>query len=258
MKTTNLQKYTPEYHHIQTKMKILKELGYDLNQKSMILDFGCGAGKSVQQLRLLGYQGFGCDIRIDDKVSREIKLLHNKNIIRLINASPYKLPFDDNTFDFIFSDQVFEHVQNYSKTISEMKRVLKPSGCTLHVFPSRYELIESHKYVPLSTIIQSYSWLLFWAKVGIHKKSQVGLSKQEIATQNYNFLKNHTNYLSKKQITKKFKEYFKIVLYCEDLFLKHSRKGKYVYFLSKIFPLLPRIFSTLRIRVLFTKYPKKS
>ncbi|MBC8490604.1 MAG: methyltransferase domain-containing protein [Bacteroidetes bacterium] len=248
---------TKEFYHLLAKMNILKELGYVLKPESMILDFGCGEGRSVQELRGLGYQAFGCDIRFTNKESKDIQLMYNENIIRLINTHPYKLPFEDSTFDFIFSDQVFEHVQNYSETISELKRILKPDGCCLHIFPSRYGPIESHKYVPFSSIIKSYSWLLFWAKMGIRKKSQAGLSATEIANQNYNFLKNNTNYLSKKQITKEFKKYFKTVLYCENLFLKHSRKGRHVYFLSKIFTFLPSIFSTLRVRVLFTAQPNK-
>lgn len=246
------------YYHLLTKINIIKEFGHNLNPESKILDFGCGAGISVQELRDLKYQAFGCDIEFANNVNKNIQSMYNNKIIRTINISPYKLPFEDDTFDFIFSDQVFEHVQNYSEAIYELRRILKPDGCCLHIFPSRYEPIESHKYVPFSTIIQSYSWLLFWAKMGIRKKSQSGLSVKEIANQNYNFLKNYTNYLSKKQITKEFKNYFKTVIYCENLFLKHSRKGHQVYFLSKIFTFLPSIFSTLRVRVLFIKHPNKS
>ncbi len=230
------------------KIKILEELGVNLKPESTIMDFGCGAGQVVHELRDLGYRAFGCDVKIDTKP------IHDKNIIRLIDSRPYKLPFEDNTFKVILSDQVFEHVQNYSEVIAEINRVLKPDGCCLHIFPSRYKLIESHVYVPLSSIIKSYSWLLFWAKRGIRNEFQAGLSAKETGKRNYDYLKTQTNYLSKKQITKQFKEHFNDIVYCEDLLLKYLKRGRYIYALSKIFPFIPSLYSSFRTRVLLTKH----
>jgi len=230
------------------KMKILKELGFDLKPEFLIMDFGCGVGQVVHELRDLGYQAFGCDVKID------AKSMHDENIIRLINSQPYKLPFKNDTFNIILSEQVFEHVQNYSEVISEINRVLKPDGCCLHIFPSRYKLIESHVYVPLSSIIKSYSWLLFWAKMGLRNEFQTGLSAKETGTRNYDYLRSHTNYLSKKQITKQFKEYFNDIVYCENLLLKYSKGARYICALSKVFPFLPSLYSTFRTRALLTKH----
>ena len=240
------------------KMKILKELGYGLKPESKILDYGCGTGSTVRELRDIGYQTFGCDIQFKNDDYTDTESMHNLHIIRLINTRPYKLPFEDDTFDFIFSDQVFEHVQNYSESISELNRILKPDGCCLHIFPSQYCPIESHVYVPFSSIIMSYSWLLFWAMMGIRKKSQIGLSAKETARRNYDYLRNKTNYLSKKQITEEFKRYFNEVVYCEKFYLKYSKRGHYIYILSKILLFLPTFYSTFRARVLFTKQPKRS
>ncbi len=38
------------------------------------------------------------------------------------------LKFDDDSFDFIFSVTVFEHIEDVDKCVSEIKRVLKPNG----------------------------------------------------------------------------------------------------------------------------------
>ena len=57
--------------------------------------------------------------------------------IRMMNA--VNLSFPDNTFDFIFSAWSFEHFDDVPKAISEINRVLKPSGVAwiaLHLFPS--------------------------------------------------------------------------------------------------------------------------
>jgi ubiquinone/menaquinone biosynthesis C-methylase UbiE len=38
------------------------------------------------------------------------------------------LPFDDGEFDFVFSATALHYVENLSKTMSEIARVLKPEG----------------------------------------------------------------------------------------------------------------------------------
>jgi len=44
-----------------------------------------------------------------------------------------KLPFPDNTFDFVISDQVLEHIEgDAQKAIDESYRVLKPGGIAIH------------------------------------------------------------------------------------------------------------------------------
>jgi len=56
------------------------------------------------------------------------------------------LPFDDDSFDFIFSYDVFEHVQNVAEVLKECQRVLKPNGQLLVVFPPFYNPLASHLY----------------------------------------------------------------------------------------------------------------
>ncbi len=95
--------------------KIIEGLGYELIPDSVIMDFGCGSGKTVQALRKLGYQAFGSDIQFKNNEDTDTESMKDKGIIRLIDAKHYVLPFDDNTFDFILNDQVFEHVKNYDE-----------------------------------------------------------------------------------------------------------------------------------------------
>lgn len=222
-----------------------------------ILDFGCGSGKSVSELNKLGYDAYGCDVAFKSDDDVDTTGLFDKKLIRLIDLSSYYLPFEDDTFDFIISNQVFEHVQNYPETISEIQRVLKPGGSSIHIFPSRFSLIEPHVYVPLATVIRSYPWLLFWAYMGVRNKKQVGLSVKDVARNNFNYLNNNTNYLSKKSLNTYFYTYFNTVEYCESLFLKFSPRGRYIYNLSKLLPFIPLLYGTFRMRTLIATSPKK-
>jgi len=238
---------------IDSKVNLLKEFGKNINNSSTILDFGCGNGKSVKVWRDIGVQAFGCDIKFncEDEITKE---LLNSNQLKKIQLSPYHLPFQDNTFDVVYSDQVFEHVQNYKEVISELYRVTKPNGVCLHIFPSRYMFIEPHVYVPLATIIRNYYWLLFWAKCGIKNEYQLDLSSKEIAIKNLYYLKNNTKYYSKKKLIELFTTSFNIK-FCEKEMLKYGRGGKFK-FLLKIIPFLDKAVSTFRVRVLLT-IPKK-
>jgi len=42
------------------------------------------------------------------------------------------LPFNENTFDFVISDQVIEHLEDPQKAVNESHRVLKQGGIAVH------------------------------------------------------------------------------------------------------------------------------
>lgn len=57
--------------------------------------------------------------------------------IRVMDVT--ELEFDDNTFDFIYSNWVFEHIENIEAAVKEVNRVLKPLGIAriaIHLHPS--------------------------------------------------------------------------------------------------------------------------
>jgi SAM-dependent methyltransferase len=57
--------------------------------------------------------------------------------VRLMDAA--FLDFPDDSFDFVFSTLVFEHIANVPAAVAELNRVLKPDGLAwinIHLFPS--------------------------------------------------------------------------------------------------------------------------
>lgn len=243
-------------HRVASQLGILRDLGCRLSPGTTILDLGCGNGCLVGEYRQEGYQAYGCDLKFKDGPFTDD--FQKKEIIRLISLSPYRLPFDDGTFDVIVSDQVIEHVKDYAGTLSEIRRVMRPNGVSLHVFPSRYTPIEPHTSVPYGTIIQSYPWLLFWAHIGIRNKSQKSLSAKETAERNYHYLRNHTHYVSKAVLRRHFESTFSEVHFCEQLFLKYSRRAKILHPLSRIIPFIPDLYGLVRDRAVFLKNGKPS
>ena len=157
-----------------------------------ILDFGCGEGHLVQAFNSLGYDAYGADV-IDCPALDE-------EHFRKISFAPYRLPFEDNTFDYVYSTSVFEHVLNTEEALKEIYRVLKPGGVTVHSLPSRYRIIEPHIKVPFGGLIQSSGWLKLWAALGIRNEFQSGLPWREVYQRNTGFCKEGIHYLKYKEL----------------------------------------------------------
>lgn len=246
MKVKDQNYYT---RRMQTQLGIIKDLGYNLDQQSIVLDLGCGNGNIVREYRNHGYNAYGCDFSFKD--GPFVADMQEKGIIKQIDSSSYKLPFDDNSIDFVISDQVFEHVKDYPATLQEVHRVLKPGGISLHFFPSRYKIIESHVHIPFASVLQNYYWLKLWALLGIRTREQRGLSAKEAANRNHEYLINQTIYLTKSEITSHCARYFGTIRFCEDIFFKYIQRAPVLYKLSQVASFLPVLYSTLRTRVLF-------
>lgn len=248
---------TDSHKNVQFYQNILKELGFELKHDSVILDFGCGAGGEVYQLRKKNYHAFGCDIvplyEEVQNLCREEKLTREDEIIfRTIDVNNYRIPFADNSFDFVFSNQVFEHVKNYPETLAEIYRVLKPGACSLHFFPSRYRPVECHVFVPFAGIFQSYHYLKFWAFLGIRNAYQKGFSYKETAAANHEFLHKRTMYYTKKKIAQYVLNQFKNISFIEHLFIKYSEgRLKKLYPLSQKIPFITSLIRTFHTRVIF-------
>lgn len=225
-----------------------------LTDSATILDLGCGEGKMVQELRQNGYNAYGCDFIDTQGISdftSTIQHGYSKDILRSIEGSPYRLPFEDKTFDYIFSSQVFEHIMDYETTLREIYRILKPGGISLNMFPGRYIFIEPHVFVPLASVLQNRAWLLLWAYLGVRNRFQKGKKAKEVATLNYNYLHAQTNYLKKGQIFDYAKRYFNVT-FREDVYIESGTSGKarIAKLIWTIVPWLPILFSEFHTRVL--------
>ncbi len=56
-----------------------------------------------------------------------------------VKANIEQLPFEDNSFDMIICNHILEHVDNDHKALSEISRVLRPSGSAILMCPVNYD-----------------------------------------------------------------------------------------------------------------------
>jgi SAM-dependent methyltransferase len=205
-----------------------------------MLELGCGDGALVQAALEQGIDAFGCDFEDQSFLKTKSVFTQMKETGRLlpIEPTPYRLPFEDCTFDAVVSDQVFEHVMDYPATLAELARVMKPGACCLHLFPSRNRLIEPHVLVPFATVARARWWLSLWANLGVRNRYQRGKSAVDVAAENFDWLPASTNYLPLKGIRAHFSEHFRRVEFVERCFLRYSRRAGFLRFAPGLYRIL--------------------
>ncbi|HET6547253.1 MAG TPA: class I SAM-dependent methyltransferase [Solirubrobacter sp.] len=116
-----------------------------------VLDFGCGGGTVVRMLRRKGFDAYGVDIGSPgaDFGDLEASELGRQGFLRYYDEGA-PLPFADDMFDVVISDQVFEHVEPLEAAVGEIERVTRPGGVTYHHFPYRTVWREGHIGIPFS------------------------------------------------------------------------------------------------------------
>src|SRR5438045_19120 len=101
-----------------------------LPKHATILDIGCGLGDTTLMLNerfpnstITGLDG---DASLIETAIEEKKLLHPN--LDFVCADALRLPFEDNSFDFVFTRCCLHHLPSAMDGIKEMKRVCKPGG----------------------------------------------------------------------------------------------------------------------------------
>ena len=104
-------------------------LRYKLPRRSKILDLGCGRGEFLRGFIRCGLNGYGVDqSTIAKSVCPEAEILQS-------NLENEPLPYDDNSFDVIFSKSVLEHFYYPEKLVMEIYRIVKPGGLVITMVP---------------------------------------------------------------------------------------------------------------------------
>lgn len=115
-------RYSKEPHILSNLDRI------DFEGKS-VLEIGLGQGADSEQIVKRGGIFSGVDLTAE-AVKRTLMRfgLHGSAYDRIEQASALNLPFEDNSFDIIFSHGVLHHIPEIKMAEREILRVLKPNG----------------------------------------------------------------------------------------------------------------------------------
>ena len=93
-----------------------------------VLDCGCGPGAiSVGLAEAVGPAGHVTGVDFGESQIAVAKARSTPNLTFRV-GSVYELPFEDSTFDLVFSHALFEHLADPIRGVAEIRRILRPGG----------------------------------------------------------------------------------------------------------------------------------
>lgn len=109
--------------------RLTKEIVAEYVKGKIVLDMGCGSGRYALALAALGAK----EVVAVDYLSEafENSRSHAKRLrlpIMFMRANVLALPFEDRSFDFVFSNGVLHHTRDWSAALSEYGRMVRSSG----------------------------------------------------------------------------------------------------------------------------------
>lgn len=158
-----------------------------IQKGSKILDVGCGAGKQCfSYFQTLDGDAdiTGGDVSADLLAQARAENAKTGNKITFIDLNfNERFPFDDNTFDLLSCCFAIYYAENVAFTLSEMRRVLKPSGrlFTSGPMPENkqlfYDVIReaTHKTIPPMPGSSRYSTEFLTTMRGLFSKVDVNI-----------------------------------------------------------------------------------
>ncbi|WP_297044846.1 class I SAM-dependent methyltransferase [uncultured Desulfovibrio sp.] len=187
--------------------------GFRFARAPRFLDFGCGDGHMVAALRAHGIDAWGYDLvsRISPDYAAYNDFFRDGTLYidntgehagisnYQLKSEKWRLPFPDQSFDVVFSQQTLEHVFDLDLAFAEMTRILKPGGIALHIYPPKNCFMERHVHVPLGHRLhfKPYYYLYFL----LARTTKIpGETARERALHAWNFVDTATCYTSNSEM----------------------------------------------------------
>lgn len=109
------------------------------NQHVKLLDLGCGQGHLTNYIKekFKDFEVHGLDYSVS---AIDYASTHFKNIDFIV-ANAYQPPFENEYFDIVVCNNIWEHVPDPVNLLKSISRILKSNGVLIISTPSRYRLM---------------------------------------------------------------------------------------------------------------------
>ncbi|WP_034630143.1 class I SAM-dependent methyltransferase [Desulfotruncus alcoholivorax] len=131
----------------QKLQEIVHECG--IAKGARVLDVACGTGILTPiLLNCVGKQGKVTGIDFAPKMIDIAKAKNNEPNVSFVVADVEDLPFDDDSFDYVFCNGALPHFPDIMAALEEMKRVLRNNGqLVICHASSREEINQTHQRI---------------------------------------------------------------------------------------------------------------
>jgi SAM-dependent methyltransferase len=131
------------------RLHTLREILPTVGSRSRVLDYGCGQGRYLPEVRKIFPKAelFGCDISGLNLARQKVPFA------QFAEMDNETAPYPDNSFDLVISIEVIEHVGDLALAVQEIVRVLEPGGVAVITTPCANRF--------------SLEWFINWRRGGL-------------------------------------------------------------------------------------------
>lgn len=97
-------------------------------ETAKVLEIGSGTGEQLLHLQQRCAEAVGVDLAESNYATARVT--------DILEYDGHHLPFEDASFDGLFSSNVMEHIPHFDEFQRELQRVLKPTGWAIHIVPT--------------------------------------------------------------------------------------------------------------------------
>ncbi len=193
--------YKPQTRSVDALMEFMASRGARPGE-TKVLDWGCGRGRFVLWLREQGFDAYGVDVD-PEPIQNGLPLFAEKGYLgeplSVIDVDG-RTRYTDGFFDFVFTDNVIEHVKDLDLVVKEITRLTAVNGGGYHIFPAQRQFREGHLFMPLVHWIPAgpvrKTLVRLFVTLGVEPRWEevVKLSKKEKTEAYYRYSINNIHY----------------------------------------------------------------
>lgn len=141
------ERMIPEFHKgtlIYAEHMIRYQSAEEIVKGKTILDIASGSGYGTNLLAKSAKKAYGVDV--SEEAISYAKNNYAADNIEFILGDGEKIPLADNSVEVVVTFETIEHIKDYKKFMSEIRRVLTPDGVAIVSTPNDIEFAEGNHF----------------------------------------------------------------------------------------------------------------
>jgi 2-polyprenyl-3-methyl-5-hydroxy-6-metoxy-1,4-benzoquinol methylase len=205
-------------------LSVLKDYLGESGESLCLLDVGCSAGIMTSELSKIFKSSLGIDI--DETAVQYASKWFSSETLNFAIQDSMNMALEDNSFNVVVCNHVYEHVPDANLLFAEIYRVLKPNGICYFAAGNRLDIKEHHHNLPFLSIVPKFVAHVY---LRVMKKGKY-------------YYETHYSYWGLKRLVAQFEvvDYTEIIIknperfHADDMVKTGSVTQKFALFLAKI------------------------